>query len=326
MKRLIAVVVAVVMIVGAVLLRDRIDGDDGSGGSGGGDDGLQLVCDTSLADVCEQLAAGRDDLRVEVRESGATSDGLSTEEGQLDADAWLTTSAWPEVTADNRAFAGLDRPVLDDASEVLARSPAMIVTRSDGRAALEEACGAPITWRCVGGQVPPQRVGLPTPERADGLTVLASAADSWFEGENYDSLDLDGPDFAGWFDDLTGLSATTRLGDQTPLARALAAAGTFTTVGALEAETSRRLAGSRSYEAIYAEPMVTADVVLVPRAGSDAGELLDELGRDALTEQLRTAGWRVDGRAPEGAQEPPSLPDDDGLPSAGVLQALRARW
>ena len=83
---------------------------------------------------------------------------------------------------------------------------------------------------------------------------------------------------------------------------------------------------AKPYESLYAEPMVTADVVLAPRRGLDAAALLDELDRDALRDALATAGWRIDGRPPEGAAGAAELPDGSGLPSAGVLQSLRDRW
>ena len=328
MKRVVAALVAVGMIVGAVLLRDRIDGDDGgSGGEGRSGDQLRVVCDTTLTDVCELLARADDEIEIVVRDSGATTDDLTTEGGELGADAWLTTSAWPEVVADNRRFEELDGEVLGAPSAVLARSPVMIATRSEGRAALEEACDGAITWRCVGEQVPAgQRVGLSAPESAAGLTVLAAGTDSWFGGDDYSTVDFEDQAFGLWFDDLTRASSSTRFGRQTPLERAATRVGEFTTVGALESETSRLLTGNKAYVPIYAEPMVTADVVLVPRAGLDAQQLLDEIGADELRDALSARGWRIDGRAPSGAQEPPALPDGSHLPSPGVLQSLRDRW
>ena len=326
MKRLAAVVLAVAMIVGAVLLRDRIDGDD-EPGPGGPGDRFRLICDTTLAEVCTSLAGGDDDLEVVVRDSGATADELDDEGAALDADAWLTTAAWPAIVADNRRFAELDGDVLAPSSAVLARSPVMIATRDDGRSELEAACGGTITWRCVGEQVPAgQRVGLAAPETAAGLTVLASATDSWFGGSDYSTVDFEDPAFGLWFDDLTGAASSTRFGRQTPLDRALTRTGEFTTVGALESETSRLLTPGKSYVPLYAEPMVTADVVLAPRRGLDADRLLDELDRDALREALSSRGWRIDGRAPSGAQDPPGLPDGSDLPAPGVLQSLRERW
>ncbi len=326
MKRVVAVVVAVGMIVGAVVLRDRIDGSDDDGGGRSGES-LRLLCDSTLIDVCDRLAGGDDDLVVVVRDSGATADALATEDGELDADAWLTTAAWPEVVADNRSFAELDGEVLAASSPVLARSPVMIATRADRRAALETSCGGAITWRCVGEQVPSgQRVGLTAPESAAGLTVLASATDSWFGGDDYSTVDFEDPAFGLWFDDLTGASASTEFGRQSPLERAVTRTGEFTTVGALESETSRLLPPGKAYVPIYADPMVTADVVLVPRAGLDAEQLLDDVGADELRDALSARGWRIDGRAPSGAQDPPALPDGSNLPAPGVLQSLRDRW
>ena len=325
MKRLAAVVLAVAMIVGAVLLRDRIDGDDEAGPDGSGDR-FRLVCDTDLEDVCRSLTSGDDDLEVVVRSSGATADDLAKEDAELDGDAWLTSASWPAIVADNRRFAELDGEVLAPSSAVLARSPVMIATREDDLGDLEAACGGAITWRCVGEQGPAQRVGLAAPESAAGLTVLASTTNSWFGGPDYSTVDFEDPAFGLWFDDLTDAGSSTQFGRQTPLDRALTRTGEFTTVGALESETSRLLTAGKAYVPLYAEPMVTADVVLAPRRGLDADRLLDELDRDALRDALASRGWRIDGRAPSGAQDPPALPDGSNLPGPGVLQSLRDRW
>ena len=69
--------------------------------------------------------------------------------------------------------------------------------------------------------------------------------------------------------------------------------------------------------------MSIAEVQLVPRAGLDAEDLLDRLGGDGLTTTLTDAGWRS---ATGGADAPVAIPDGSGLPSAGVLNALRDRW
>lgn len=327
MKRLAAIVLAVGLVVGAVFLRQRIDGD---GGGGGGADGpFALRCATELAEVCTALAADRDDLEVTVEDPGTTANTLSALPAGEDPgfDAWLADGPWPAIVADNRSFAGLDEAVLGTPGAVLGRSPALIVSQRARLSELSATCGGTITWKCVGEQASTERVGLPTPERGDGLAVLAEATASWFGTTDYSSGDFEDPGFTGWFDRLTELSTQTALGRQTPLARALAAAGTFSVVGALEAQSAQLLRGRDNYVTTYPEPMVTADVVLAPAAGVDAGDALVRLDADQLAERLAAAGWRVAGQDTiEGVDTAQRLPDTSNMPAPGVLQTLRDMW
>lgn len=329
MKRLGAVVVAVAMIAGAWLLRDRLDGGDSSSGGGGDQvDQLRLRCATELSAVCSALEEELDDVSVTVEQPGTTSDALvELAEGEDPGfDAWLADGPWAAITADNRGFANADGQVLDESSGVLARSPSVIVVQESRTSALTDACGGTLSWACIGEQPTSLRVGLPTPERGDGLVVLAGAVASQLGTTDYSASDFDSPGFAGWFDRLTELSSDTPLGRQSPLARALAAAGTFGVVGALEAQSVDLLRSRGGYVTIYPEPMTTADITLTPRLGLDAEELVDRLGADRLSAAAAAEGWRVDGDAPEGAGDVPALPDGDQLPGPGVLQRLREMW
>jgi len=330
MKRLGAIVLAVVMVAGAVFLRDRIDGGSDDGGDGPSGGGYRLRCATELARVCTELAAERDDLVVTTEDPGVTADALTgLEPGQQpDFDAWLADGPWAAIVADNRSFAGRDEPVLGEPGAVLARSPVVLVSQSARRAELEAACGGTISWRCVGERAGAgERVGLPSPERGDGLAVLADATASYFDRTDYSTGDFEDPGFTAWFDRLTELSTQTSLGRQTPLARALAAAGTFSVVGALESQSALLLRGRDNYVATYPEPMVTADVVLTPVAGDDADDALDRLDPDLLAELLAADGWRVEGQDPvQGVDTSRALPEGSNLPSPGVLQTLRELW
>ncbi len=153
---------------------------------------------------------------------------------------------------------------------MLARSPALIVAREETAADLAAECGGTITWRCVGEQAGSLRVGLATPERGDGIVTLAEAVGSFFGTTDYAANDFAEPGFSAWFDDLTELSAQDSIGRRSPLAAALAQAGLFDVVGALEAQAARLLRGRDGFAAIYPEPMSIAEVTLVPRDGIDA--------------------------------------------------------
>ena len=62
--------------------------------------------------------------------------------------------------------------------------------------------------------------------------------------------------------------------------------------------------------------MATAELVLAPVAGRDRAGTLAELVRGPVGRRaLMQAGWRV-----------PGSPGPSGLPSPGLLAALRDRW
>jgi hypothetical protein len=97
--------------------------------------------------------------------------------------------------------------------------------------------------------------------------------------------------------------------------------------GTTEADAGPLLARSARRDALtllYPSPMATADVVLATtgekgRASSLRDAVQGGHGRTALTD----AGWRVgDGSRPDA----PALPSSSGLPSPGLLDALRGRW
>jgi len=331
-KRLGALIAAVALIAGAWALRDAIDGDDGGNGGDTGNrsevpDQLRLRCATSLGPVCDQIAEGRDDLDVEVEDPGITADALAELPSGEDPgfDAWLTDGPWAAMVADDREFAGAEADVLGTPSDVLGRSPAVLVIQSGRETALTDACGGTITWRCVGEQSDSVRIGLSPPDRGDGLVPLAEAVGGYFDAADYSASDFNEPGFAGWFDSLTNLARSTPLGDRSALATAVVQAGTFNVVGALEAQSATQLRDGEAWSTIYPEPMTTADVQLVPRGGLPADDLLDRLDRGDtdVRSSLVDQGWR-----PATGQGDPdvAIPENSNLPSAGVLNALRDLW
>jgi hypothetical protein len=327
-KRLGALVAAIAMVALAWAVRDLVIDDDGSGGDPGGGDvpeQLRLTCATELKAVCDQLASGA--VRVELEDPGTTADRLAELPAGDDPgfDAWLVDGPWAAMVADDRQFGGQDGTVLGEPSAVLARSPAVLVVQDARRAELEQACGGAIGWRCVGEQAATLRIGLTAPDRGDGLVPLAEATAGFFGTPDYSTVDFEEPGFRSWFDALTRLSrsGSVRLGERSALAAAVGQAGTFNAVGALEAQTATLLRGRDGWSTLYPEPMSTADVQLVPRAGLDAGDLLERLGPERVRDALLEAGFRP---ATEPIEQATSLPAEANLPSAGVLNALRDLW
>jgi len=326
MKRLGALVVAVAMVLGAWWVRERVWDDGGSGGRRSDGSAVRLTCSTELKPVCEHLRS--DGVEVAVESPGATADRLSELPDGEDPglDLWLVDAAWPGIIADNRQFADVAGDVLAEPSEVLARSPVVLLLRRGLRPQLASECGDDVAWSCVGDAAGPQRaVGIAPPDRG-GLAVLASAVAGRLATTGYTAAEFEDPAFAGWFDQLVG-STGGRLGGRTPLAVAIVETGRYAAVGALEREVVTLRRSGEAYEPIYPDPVVTSDIVVVPSAGVD-GDALEPLGgAEHVRTLLAGAGWRTDDGPPEGAPDSaPALPRSPGLPRAGVLQRLRELW
>jgi hypothetical protein len=350
MKRFLALLAAVGLVAGALLVRTVIDGGTPGGGSagGGGDDTTTLRCGPDLERVCEALAAGSDGVEVRIEAEGVTAGRLVAEGSVgLQADVWLTVGPWAEVAADDRAAAGGPPLDLGGTSPTLARSPAVIVAAVDRADALADACPTGITWACIGpfagrpwtdvgglatwGALRP---GIAPPATGSGLTVWSQAVSSRTVSvglpADWARNDLDDPSVSGWFDQLAAQSKRAGPGVADPLARFLVAPATYGVVGALEAAAGpavARAAGRSDTRLIYPEPVVSAEVTVTAPAGSNVDEVLDRLGADQLARALAEAGWRVaDEPFAPGVGGGPPLPTSSGLAAPGALAYLQERW
>lgn len=321
MRRVLAVLGAVLMVALALLARSLIDGDDDGGqasGDGGEGDVPTLVCAEELADVCEALE--RDGTaEVTIEPVGETVDRLGAVDAELNADGWLTLDPFPQQVDERREFA-TGSALFGDSTATDRSSGLALVAFADRAAALEADC-PDVDWACVGdaagepwadhggasswGQVKP---GYDAPDTsATGLLVLAQAM----------AAHLDDPGFAGqdiddrWLGDLED-AVPTRTAGTALLKLVQQGRAAFGAVGALgiEAEAVAGTAQGEDLTIFYPAPMFRASVVLAPRRGVDSGELIDA---DTLDAALAEAGWEADE-----AGEP--------LPSPGVLDALRSAW
>jgi hypothetical protein len=321
MRRVLAVLGAVLMVALALVVRSLIDGDDDGGhasGEGGNGDVPTLVCAEELADVCAALERyGAADVTIEP--VGATVDRLGAVDAELDADGWLTLDPFPQQVDERREFA-TGSALFGDTMATDRSSGLALVAFADRAAALEADC-PDVDWACLGdaagepwadhggesswGQVKP---GYDAPDTsATGLLVLAQAM----------AAHLDDPGFAGqdiddrWLGDLED-AVPTRTAGTALLKLVQQGRAAFGAVGALgiEAEAVAGTAQGEDLTIFYPAPMFRASVVLAPRRGVDASELIDA---DTLDSALAEAGWDADATG-----EP--------LPSAGVLDALRSAW
>ena len=348
MKRLVAALVAVGLVAGAIVLRRSIDGGSSGGADGSGDGTITVICGSDLRRVCDELATESPSVRFRIEDEAVTATRLSDPQvTALDADGWLTAGPWAALVADDRAAAGAAPLALGTPSAVLGRSPAVIVAAADRASALQTACPGGITWACVGGfagrpwtEAGGQaswgavRPGLAPPATGSGLVVWSQAVSSQTVASGLPAIwarnDLDDPAVSTWFDQLAGQTKRAGAAANDPLARFLVAPATFGAVGALESAAGpavARAAGRGDTRLLYPDPVVSADVTLTPAAGGDAGDVLDALGGAAVGAALARDGWRVAGQpTAAGVGGGPALGDASGLPSAGALEYLRQRW
>lgn len=354
MKQVLALVVAVGLVLGAVMLRGALDGDDdtvdagGTDGSDGGPsptsgdvdvddgdgDGPVVVCSTELADACDRLVEdGRIQARVE--DPAITADLLSDPEGTPDFDAWLVPQPWPAIVA---ARTGMS----SGTSDVLARSPLVLVAGTDRAAALVAHCGQ-LDWRCVGdtagdpwpdaggqatwGSVKP---GHPAPSSTVGLLAVGQAATGYFGSTGFFSNDFADPGFSRWFADLEA-AVPNFDPPRSHLYQQVTQRGSYDVVATLEAEAGPFLASAASGDRFaithLAQPAV-ADVVLVGATSrADGQELAQSIGIGPLAQALAATGWRTPGQdLADGLDPDLELPATSVLPAPGVLDALRTLW
>jgi hypothetical protein len=316
--RLLALVLAVGMVVGALVLRNRWD-DDGTGGGGGG--ALKLVCTPELEEVCNRIA-DRTDVEVTIEDAGVTAARL-VEKGAAELDGWMTPGPWPQVVDEARRAAG--RPALfRSVPKVLARTRVGLVVWNDRAAALRGRCQGEVAWRCLGevagqpwagvggraewGSVKP---AIADPVRsAAGLAALGAAAKGFFAPAPFALIDLQENDgFRGWLAALVNANRSVDL--STVLAQGPSAADAIAAVEALDAPVIGASAHASQVRLIYPAPVTTVEVVL-----GGLGARADQAGNLASQAQaaLVAAGWS---RGPV-----PGSP----LPIPGLLEALRQAW
>jgi len=321
-KRLFALLAAVAMVVVAVAVRARID----NGGGGDASTPLRLVCATELGDVCDAIQ--NKNVEVVVEPAAVTADRLkSADADKADVDGWLSPGPWGEIVDAARPpsagnlFAAAGAP--------LARSPFVVAVWKDKRARL--ACNDPVAAACVGDAVISRgfRLGMANDDQAVGVLADAALGAGHIKNPNFATNDLDETDLADW------IAAVDTNADQVarnPGGRSFTELLTFGEAAAdgylsTEADIGPVLAGAvkrSQLDVAYLSPIATVDVKFFGRPGSRGARLAAIVRGNATETSLRDHGWRVPGGpSVAGVDDTKKLPTDDGLPSAGVLQALR---
>jgi hypothetical protein len=330
LRRLLALAVAVGLVFGAWQLRARLFGT--SGAEPPVPDDVRVACVRELEPVCTALGAAI------VEEAATTVTRFG--DAELPFDVWLTLDPWPALGANTRARAG-QAELAQHQSAVLARAPVVLAVQADRLAPMEQACGGALSWRCLaeqadqpwtelGGQSTWGRVkvGINQPaERAEGLLTLAQATASYFDGTTFNTQSLTSTDYFAWVSDLAASTGTSST--QSPFDRMLlTGSAEYEFVGVLESTAVARLrqAPGRAGQITLRrpEPVVTADVVAV--GYGEAAEGAVERIVAQVTQPLADSGWRAPDAAPPSEVDAAPLPEENGLGSPAVLEALQRTW
>lgn len=339
-KRLLAVLVAAALVVGAVVVRGRIDATSASGPRGtAAPDIISVACAEDLRVVCDELDV---DPSFEVVPAPVEQTVAAIASEPVPSfDVWLTFSPWPEL-AGQRRDAAQRATVTGEASPVLASSPVVVVARQDRLRVLASWCGGSLTWECIGEAAGSQwrelggesawgtvKVGHASPETsATGLLTLAQAAAGYLGTAGFGSRALEDPSFFAWFADLVG--AVRPAGPSGPLQQMITQPGSYDLVGALGVDADEALTFPQAAGLIAVDPGPAMAAQVVAVGIGDAGPAATAALEERARQHLQAAGWRADTTAP------PASPDDTGttavgvrpagVPSAGALEALRRLW
>jgi hypothetical protein len=319
--RVLALLAAAAMVAGSLALRARMDRGDGTSSGG-----LRITCATELEAVCAARAAADGRILTTVEPAPATAARLISAPGQAGLDVWVAPGPWAELVDEARRR---------ETREAIFARPGPPVARSPLIAVLEKSkaddlragpCKDRIGWRCLGeaaggGSL---RIGARPATEAEGVLVRAAAVAGYLGVENFAIHDLtDNLDATAWLAGLEASIDAARSGGATDFRSFLVKRGTANGFLLTEAAAVTALAGAADkerFELVFLHPPATADLVVAEREG--AGRLVGRVG--GLDDVLRGNGWRVAGRPPVVGIDPAAgpLPPGDGLPSAGVLQAL----
>ena len=318
-KRLGAIIIAVVLISGAWLIRDRViddrggSGDDGDAPRAGG----EIVCVTDLRDACMALDRERDDLEVRIEDAGTTLDALAALDDVADAPMWITVAPFPAMVDDLRKAAR--KEPLGTEQIGVASAPIALVVLDDRASVLTAACGDPLDWECVGeaagnswveiGGQESWRDVRPAFAPIDSAIGLLGTADAVVGYFGASPIQIEDPDFVSWARRLARAVPASALSGGTPISTIQTRASALDIAVGATAELSDTSGATLTPQ--YAEPMIRADVlVAVPENASAPSGIIDDLGRLLVT---------------EGPWDPASA-DPNPLPSAREMLAIREAW
>lgn len=315
MKRALAVLVAVSLVVGALVVRARLDdGGEGEAPRPAGDEAAVVVaCVVEAFDQCRDAIGGG----VRRVTAGEALDALVAEPvaaADAEVDAWVLPRYVVDAVVAQRDRQG-SPPVFGQGAETVAHTEVVPAGLPDRMAALEAACERRLDWACLAelagrpwselGQSFPDRVRLgvdPPSGSATGLVALGALSSAALG-----SFDPNQTDAQAWFQDLERRLADPPRGGPA-LAVLATQQGTYDVAAALLADAAQVAEANPRVAVSRPAPAAVFEVVVASGAGRRldlalVGDLADELGR---------SGWAG------GESSPSPL-----VPAGEVLAALR---
>jgi hypothetical protein len=299
-KRVLALLAAVAMIVVAIVVRGAIDDDSGGSGNPDGRTTALVVCAEEVRAACDALGFGA---RFQVTVEDAADTAARLANATEGPDAWVVPAPWPAIVDEARIRAGRSA-LFDEASDALASTRIAAVGPDDL---------ADCNWSCLGERAANDLKIGSRPLAASGLGVLTvgAAAAGFLGSPDFATNDLDAT-FDRWLNGFAdGIEPSPG-----PVLQLLQSRAFFDVALTYEAEAAPALAAASAdrkagLALLYPAPVALLDVVIAVGSGASSSDV-DDL-ESSLRDALIDTGWS----APSGAAS--------GLPSPGVLTALRDR-
>src|SRR5690606_14240657 len=189
--------------------------------------------------------------------------------------AWVTTSAWVELTAarlggDGDALTAVERLATTEVVVATIDTRAPVVVDHGGSTplgrCLGDAAGQP--WTALGGLDAwgDVRTGLPDAATATGLSVLAAVAVRYFDGSDFATNDF--TVFDTW---LARLAEPSGTGDRALLATLVRRRGTYDAGGVLRHQAAQR----PEVQVLDAEPAIPVDAVVAAMGDRSTDGVVD---------------------------------------------------
>lgn len=342
-RRLAALLAAIALVGGAMVVRDRIDrspaaasGPTSTSATGGGGSAttqpttFTLVCITELEKACQAAASevkGPPAIAVRVEEAGTTRDALTTaaDPGSV-VSAWVTLSPWAKLTDLARGRAPSPLLPAFDAALPLAQSPIAMAVKADRYDALDKTCSPTITWTCIGNNAGKPWTdlngnvswGTLNPAHADpavnatGLVALAAIVESKIGNSTFTGADLDkDDDFSAWINRFEqAIRASAFNPDSSPLQQLLRQPD-HSVIATTHAEIVS-LSGTNRAVVREVTPVqtATAEAIVAPVLGV----VLPPAIVTALSNALLDIGWTAPTSGATNA------------PDATTMEAIQAKW
>ena len=314
-KRVAAIVIAVVLIVAAVLIRNGLDDNsssatDGTDKPSGGK--ITVICSTEFEAICKTLPSK---YTVTIESAGETLDKLA-KDGDSPPDAWITLDPFPSMVDVVRNGSGLTP--LSQSVTVAATDAPLLALPPDRLKQFNVGCAGERAWLCIGkvtgqswgqlqaGASGSVNVGITDPAtEAGGLLTFGNAVAGFFGGTTFSSNAFtDDPAFVPWIRTMS--KAKIASPDRSPLATLLTQVSSVN-VAATTSSQATTSPQQDKFKTVDVQPAFN-NVAVVATFGSNAGGLVD-----TVRSSLIAAGWA------QATDATPQLP-------AGTFIALRKLW